>query len=150
MDFLGPGLAQRHDAPARRRAPDDGIVHHHHAFPADHIGNHRKLHVHTTGALVGIGHDKRPSDVMVPHKPEIEGDAALPREPQRRRVSAVRHRRDKIGLHRMLLRQPHPELDADVVDALPEHRTVRTGKIHMLEDAVGKRLLVLFREPGAP
>lgn len=85
---------------------------------------------------------KVPTDVMVAHQAELEGQAAGLGVAQGHRVGGIRHRHHNIAAHGVMRRQPGAEALAHVVAALAEGDGVGAAEVHMLEDAMRRPIPV--------
>ena len=105
MHLLGAGLAHHlHDLLAGRAA-HDRIVDQHHALAFDHaaVGVVLQLDAHVADRIAGL--DEGAADIVVADDAELEGNAGLLREADRRRRAGIRHRHDDVGLDWALERQ---------------------------------------------
>ena len=121
MDFPRTGHAQHGDPAARRIAPDNGIIDHHHPFAPDDVRHNGQLHIHAGRPLRGVRHNKGAADIVVADEAVVQRDAAAAGIAQGGRIPAVGDRDDHIRFGRMLLRQPHAQAVAHAVDAFAEN-----------------------------
>ena len=82
VDFFGSSLFQGGDPGLAGGAPDNGIIHDHHAFPAHQVGDEVEFDpdVEVTDELRGL--QEASADVVISHEGHLEGDTTFQRVSQ--------------------------------------------------------------------
>src|ERR1019366_5575344 len=95
-----------------------------------------QLYAKITNGLGGF--DERAAYVVVPDQPNLERDAGFLGESRSGGDAGIRHRYDYVSVHGMLLCQVAAQHFAAMLNRAAKHYAIGSGKINMLENALGR------------
>ena len=135
MDFLRTRVPQKLYDPPGGRAPDDGIVHHHHPLAPDFAFHGAELDLDLIYPVILPGGDEGPADIFVFDQADAVGNPRFPGIAHGGVQTGIRHADDNVRVHRMGFCKDLPCPDPGIMNADTVDDGIRPGKVDIFKNA---------------